>query len=103
MTPAKRQLSQSPIADGMGISMAYGVPQGARMALLLPLLLLASAPRADTVDVLIRGGQVYDGSGGPARQVDIGIKGDRIVFVGDAARITRDALRATRTIDATGL
>ena len=72
------------------------------MPLLLPLLLLASGPtqRADSVDVLVKGGTVYDGSGGPARHVDIGLRGDRIVFVGDAARAR---LAAGRTIAAAGL
>src|SRR5438128_1411988 len=52
------------------------------------------------VDVLIRGGTVVDGTGGPPRSADVGIRGDRIAFVGDAAagRIT-----AARTVDARGL
>jgi len=70
------------------------------MTLLLPLLLLLGTPAADSVDVLIRGGTVYDGSGGASRRVDVGIRGDRIVFVGNAAQ---SSITATRTIDATGL
>jgi N-acyl-D-aspartate/D-glutamate deacylase len=72
------------------------------MPVLLFLLLVASAPApaADSVDVLVKGGMVYDGSGGPAHQVDIGLRGERIVFVGDAARA---ALKAGKTIDAAGL
>jgi N-acyl-D-aspartate/D-glutamate deacylase len=54
----------------------------------------------DTVDVLIRGGSLIDGSGGAARSADVGIRGDRIVFVGDAAS---RRLMARRTIDARGL
>jgi len=52
------------------------------------------------VDVLIRGGTVVDGTGKAARRADVGISGDRIAFVGDAAssRVT-----AGRVIDATGL
>ena len=39
----------------------------------------------DTVlDVLIRGGTVYDGTGSPACAGDVGINGDTIVFVGEA-------------------
>ncbi len=34
------------------------------------------------LDVIIKGGSVVDGSGAPARQADVGIKGDRIVAVG---------------------
>ena len=48
------------------------------------LLLLASIQVQDSADVLITGGTVYDGSGGAAQRADIGIRGDRIVFVGDA-------------------
>jgi N-acyl-D-amino-acid deacylase len=51
------------------------------------------------VDLLIRGGTVFDGSGSPARRTDIGIRGDRITFIGNV-RQTR--LRATRTINAAG-
>jgi N-acyl-D-aspartate/D-glutamate deacylase len=52
------------------------------------------------IDLLIRGGQVIDGSGAPAVSADVGIRGDRIVFVGDSAK---QAVRAARTIDASGL
>jgi len=64
--------------------------------LLLSLLLLLPQAQRDTVDVLIRGGLVYDGSGGPGRRVDVGIKGDRIVALGSGSA-------ARRVIDATGL
>lgn len=53
-----------------------------------------------TVDVLIRAGTVHDGSGAPGRTADVGIRGDRIAFVGDA---TAAGVRGTRTIDARGL
>ena len=50
-------------------------------------------PRRSTAqarfDVLIRGGQVIDGTGGPARRADVGITGDRITAVGDLATATR--------------
>lgn len=69
------------------------------MPLLLSLLLLAQ-PQPDSVDVLVRGGTVYDGSGGPARRLDIGIRADRIVFVGNAATAS---IRSRQTIDAAGL
>jgi N-acyl-D-aspartate/D-glutamate deacylase len=35
------------------------------------------------VDTVIHGATVYDGTGGPARQCDVGITGDRISAVGD--------------------
>src|SRR5262244_490586 len=49
-------------------------------------------------DVLIAGGTVYDGSGGPGVRADIGIAGDEIKAVGDL----RDAQAAT-TVRADGL
>lgn len=50
-------------------------------------------------DVLIRGGQVFDGSGAPPRAADVAIAGERIVFVGDASSAN---ISAARDIDATG-
>jgi N-acyl-D-aspartate/D-glutamate deacylase len=47
--------------------------------------LLSAAQAADTVDVLIARGTVHDGTGTPGRVADVGIRGDRIAFVGDAA------------------
>ena len=49
------------------------------------------------LDIVIKGGEVFDGLGrGPAR-VDVGIKGDRIVSIGDLSHE-----EAKKTIDATG-
>jgi len=46
-------------------------------------------------DVLIRGGTLYDGSGGPQRRADVGIAGDRIAAVGDLAEATaKDVVEA---------
>ena len=50
------------------------------------------------LDLLIRGGQLLDGSGAPARAADVGISGDRIVAVGQLS-----GRSARRTIDAAGL
>lgn len=69
------------------------------ISILSMLLLLTTAP-ADSVDLLILGGTVYDGSGGASRRVDIGIRGERVVFVGNAVK---SAVDARRVIDATGL
>lgn len=71
----------------------------AKSSILLALA-TATASAQQQVDLLIRGGSVVDGTGSAARRADIGIKGDRITFVGNAAtaRVT-----AAKTIDATGL
>src|SRR5262245_23002099 len=50
------------------------------------------------LDVLVQGGTVIDGTGGPGRRADVAIEGDRIRDVG---RLPGAA--AARVIDATGL
>jgi N-acyl-D-amino-acid deacylase len=57
---------------------------------------LAAPPQA-AYDLVIRGGQVVDGSGNPWFYADIAVKDGRIVAVGRLGNAT-----ATRTIDATG-
>lgn len=52
------------------------------------------------VDLLIRGGSLVDGTGSAPRRADVGIKGDRIHWIGDAGATP---VVAARTIDATGL
>jgi N-acyl-D-aspartate/D-glutamate deacylase/dipeptidyl aminopeptidase/acylaminoacyl peptidase len=59
-----------------------------------------NAQKISRLDVLIRGGAVFDGTGAESMRADVGINGDRIVFVGDA---TKENLEADRVIDATGL
>src|SRR5213076_2338526 len=49
-------------------------------------------------DVIIKGGTVYDGTGGEGRVADVAIRGDRIVGVGDFASAV-----PKKTIDARGL
>ncbi len=63
--------------------------------------ILVISPRlavAQNLDLILRGGSLLDGTGSPAVHADIGVAGDRIVFVGDGAR-----RKAKREIDATGL
>ena len=50
------------------------------------------------VDLVVRRGTIYDGSGRPPRVGDVAIRGDRIVAVGDVGNAG-----ATRVIDADGL
>ncbi len=68
------------------------------IARLLPILLATGALFAQDLDILIRNGSVLDGSGSAAISADIGITGDRIVFVGASA-----GRYAKREIDARGL
>src|SRR5918993_4129021 len=65
--------------------------------LLLAPPLLAQAARGE-FDIVVRGGTVYDGTGRAPRRADVGIRGDRVVAVGNLARA-----RAAATIDARGL
>jgi N-acyl-D-amino-acid deacylase len=75
------------------------------LTLLLALVLFTTASLAQsrqnakpaTFDTMIRGGVVYDGTGGAPRRADVGIKGDRIAAVGNLKRST-----ATTVVDATG-
>jgi N-acyl-D-aspartate/D-glutamate deacylase len=60
----------------------------------------AQGAQGAPADLLIRNGRVLDGTGAAARNADIAITGDRITFVGDAAR---SKITARRTIDARGL
>ncbi len=52
------------------------------------------------LDLLIRGGTVVDGSGSAPKKADIGIRGDRIVFIGKAAKLK---VAAAKTLDASGM
>jgi len=65
---------------------------------LCTLLVAAAGLRSQTrFDLIIRGGQVIDGSGGAARRADVGVIGDRIQAVGDLS-----AASAATVIDAAG-
>ena len=54
-----------------------------------------------TFDLLVRGGTVIDGRGGPARRADVGVVGDRVVAVGDLSAVDLDGIPVA--LDATGL
>ena len=64
----------------------------------LSVWLLAAALHAQVLDVLIKNGSVIDGSGSDAQTADVGIRGDRITFLGKGANV-----RALRVVDASGL
>ena len=59
---------------------------------------LAPFAHAQNLEVILRNGTVIDGSGSLPVHTDVGISGDRIVFVGSGA-----GRNAKRVIDATGL
>src|SRR5690348_15559084 len=58
----------------------------------------AKAPAGGGFDLVIRGGTVYDGSGGEPVRADVGIRGDRIAAIGDLS-----GAKSTRNVDATGM
>jgi len=70
-----------------------------RILFFLLLLQSVAFAGAQEYDTLIRNGRVVDGSGNPWIYADLGIKGDRIAFIGHAGPETR----AKHTIDAAGL
>jgi len=62
-----------------------------------PRLASAQVPPSAEADLLIAGGKVVDGSGGPWRQANVAVKDDTIVYVGNAP------VKAKKTINAAGL
>ncbi|WP_341633475.1 N-acyl-D-amino-acid deacylase family protein [Sphingomonas agri] len=61
------------------------------------LFVVSAAPPPASYSILIRGGTIYDGSGGSPFVGDVALRGDKIVYVGPHA-----TGRAARTIDASG-
>ena len=69
--------------------------------ILLSVILLAGCtapPEAEHYDVIIRGGDVYDGLGGAPLTADVALNGDRIARIGDLSSAT-----AVQDIDASGM
>jgi len=63
------------------------------------LFVIAACGRGpENYDVIISGGSVYDGEGGEAVVADVGVKGERVAFIGDLARA-----KAKERVDASGL
>ena len=68
---------------------------------LLAFLAACTTPSVEppaSFDVVLHGGTVYDGTGAPPRTADVGLRGDRVVQVGDLSRA-----EAKSRIDVTGL
>jgi N-acyl-D-amino-acid deacylase len=80
----------------MRLSLSLALAGSLLLAAILPSLRAVAQP--DAFDVLVRGGTVYDGSGKAPRVADIGIRGDKIVAVGDLGKAT-----AKTVVDAKGL
>ncbi|HVG19149.1 MAG TPA: D-aminoacylase [Blastocatellia bacterium] len=68
------------------------------LVIALPLLASGQTRRGQSYDVIIRGGTVYDGTGGPPARADVGIEGDRIAAIGNLK-----SAGAKTVIDARGL
>ncbi len=64
----------------------------------LTLIGVLAACEAPVYDTILRGGQVLDGTGSPAREADVAILGDRVAAIGDLRRA-----EAEDTIDVRGL
>jgi N-acyl-D-amino-acid deacylase len=94
--PKAYHLPHRPRPGGRGSSHVGGLVAGAAACLLLTAPPIPADSR--TFDVVIRGGTVYDGSGGPPRRADVGVRGDRIEAVSDLAAAPADAV-----LDAAGL
>lgn len=87
------------ILFALGLASAVLTARAADTAAVVPVTpVTATPPAAESYDVLIHGGRVLDGTGTPWRYADLGLRGDRIVAVGQLTGAT-----AARTIDATGL
>jgi N-acyl-D-amino-acid deacylase len=67
------------------------------LPLILILVLLVSCQK-QKYDVIIRGGNVFDGSGGAPFVADVGINADTIAFIGDLSNAA-----GTKEVDAKGL
>jgi len=69
-----------------------------KTALLISFLAIGTSAAQENFDVLIQGGRIIDGSGNPWYEADVGIRGERVVAIGDLSSST-----ANQVIDANGL
>jgi len=98
MNSRRNHQSQSRINHEETVNMRLHKYLAFLLMLVLPLGAAGQAPRIGDFDVLIKGGMVYDGTGRAPRRVDVAIKGDRIVTIGNLRRA-----RARNVVDARGL
>lgn len=73
-------------------------PVFATIAVLVLWLSALAQTERQNFDVIIRNGQVYDGTGAKPRRIDVGIKGDRVAALGNLA-----GAKAPVDVDAKGL
>lgn len=78
--------------------MRKSISVAALILLLTGLVMFDPVAAQEPYDILIRNGRVLDGTGNPWYYADVGIRGERIVAVGDL-----DGARAGEVIDASGL
>lgn len=69
-----------------------------KILLLLGFLAAGTSAAQESFDVLIQGGRIIDGSGNPWYEADVGVRGERVVAIGDLSGASAD-----RVIDASGL
>ncbi len=73
-------------------------PGMSRLIGIVVFLLLSACSEEPAYDLILRGGTIVDGSGGPAYVGDVAIRGEAIAAIGDLATV-----RAREEIDLTGL
>lgn len=59
--------------------------------------MMLAQPAPNYADLILRGGDVIDGTGAPVRRADVAVRGDRIIAVGDLS-----AMSAAEVIDVSG-
>ena len=69
-----------------------------KIVFLISFLTTSTSSAQQNFDVLVQGGHIIDGSGNPWYEADVGIRGERIVSIGDLSNST-----ASQVIDASGL
>jgi len=69
-----------------------------KIVFLISFLATSTSSAQQNFDVLVQGGRIIDGSGNPWYEADVGIRGERIVSIGDLSNTT-----ASQVIDASGL
>lgn len=62
------------------------------------LFLFAQGKASNDFDVIIKGGTIYDGTGGTPYKADVGIKGDVVTKIGNLSKA-----KAAQIVDATGM